>query len=104
MMAKPIDGGVLRFSPGVDGGIGGRGRRRRRDVLVVQNGNADQPLAGGRRRHVGRHVGRLEFGRQLPFPLVPPVLEPNFHLTADKSTTCSVISSTRTAVNKMKNR
>lgn len=49
---------------------GGRGRG-----LVVQDGHPDQPL--GR----VRHVSRLQFGRQLPLPLVPPVLEPYFHLS-----------------------
>jgi len=42
--------------------------------LVVQYGHADQTLGGV------RHVGRLDLGRHLTLPLVPPVLEPDLHL------------------------
>ena len=63
--------GVVEIEPVVlikrmpDGGI-----RR----LVVKNRNSHQPL-----RRVC-HVGGLQFGRKLPLPFIPSVLEPNFYL------------------------
>jgi len=42
--------------------------------LVVQDGHAHQPLG-----RVG-HVGRLDLGRHLTLPFVPPILEPYLHL------------------------
>lgn len=44
-------------------------------VLVVKDGDPDNPL----RRRMAQ-VGRLQLGGQLPFPLIPPVLKPDFHL------------------------
>lgn len=46
-------------------------------TLVVQNGNANETL--GRMRHIG-HVGRLQFGGNLPFPFVATILKPDFYL------------------------
>ena len=43
-------------------------------TVVIEYRYANHPLGGV------RHVGRLEFGRQLALPLVASVLEPDLHL------------------------
>ena len=66
--------GILAVGPARDGA-----------ALVVQDGHADDALRRRRRRHVGRHVGRLQLGRQLTLPFVAPVLEPDLHLRIQPS-------------------
>lgn len=53
--------------------------------LVVQHRDAHEPLGGV--RHV-RHVSRLQLGRQLALPLVPPVLEPDLDLRLGQPQRC----------------
>lgn len=75
--------GVSEGGQRVTEGRHGRGKRvsaqaeaqRRASAVVIQDRYPDNPLAGLRS---GR---RLQVGRQLPLPFIPPVLEPDFDLS-----------------------
>lgn len=77
-------------------GVVGMGRRRYEPAgpLVVQDGHANETL--GRMRHV-RHIGCLQFGRQLPLPFVATVLEPDFHLRLREPQGCCQTGALRRA-------